>query len=371
MDFPCPPEVVRALQERAAHPVYGYTHNREDFFEVLKKWYREHYGAALDAQDFLWGPGTVPSLGIAVRAFSQPGDGVLLFSPAYPPFYDMIRHNGREAEPVPLIMDGQGRYRIDREALDRVLARADAAGRRVPLILFCSPHNPGGRVWDRGELETLLGVAENRGMILVSDEIHGDFVYPPRLFTSFAALPEYARLTVVISSANKSFNLGGLRGSHFVIRDQNLKQAIQRELRCMGFHYPDLFSLAAVQAAYGECAPWLGELKTYLAGNIQAAVERINAGDAGIRAYTPEGTYLIWADASPLIARAGLTDDGELAERLEREARVKITPGSSFGPGGEGFVRINAACPRSQLLEGVDRLKNWIACSRTSPTTAS
>jgi cystathionine beta-lyase len=371
MDFPCPPELVRALQARASHPVYGYTYEWGDFSGILQKWYGEHYGVTLETRDLLLGPGAVPSLGIAVRAFTRPGDGVLLFSPVYTPFYDMIRHNGREVVAVPLKMDDRGRYHFDRETPERALEKADAEGRRVPLGLFCSPHNPGGRVWDRGELETLLDFAESRGMILLADEIHGDFVYPPRQFTSLAALPEYARRTVVVSSASKSFNLGGLRVSHFIIRDRQLQQAIRQELRGMGFHYPDIFSMIAARTAYGECAAWLGELKTYLAGNIHQAVERLNTGDAGIRAYTPEGTYLIWADASSLIARAGLKDDTELAGLLEREGRVKITPGSSFGPGGGGFVRINAACPRSQLLEGLDRLKSWIACSRTSSTTAS
>jgi cystathionine beta-lyase len=359
MDFSSPPEVVKALQARAAHPVYGYTGAADGYLETLRDWYRDHYHVPSDTGDFLIGPGTVPSLGIAVRGFTSPGDGVLIFTPVYHPFFDMIRRNGRKTVEAPMVLNEQGRYGFSREAAEQALDAARDRGIRVPLALFCSPHNPGGSVWEKRELEDLLRFTAERNIITAADEIHGDFVFPPKTFTSLGAFPEYADRIVVISGANKSFNLGGLHVSHFLVRDEKLKTVLSAGLRALAFHHGDIFSMLAAETAYRTGAPWLAALKTYLRDNIEEGVRGINAEVPGVRAYVPEGTYLIWADASGLIARLSLRDDAELVLRLEREGRVKFTPGSAFGREGQGFLRINAACPRSQLLEGIDRLKTW------------
>jgi cystathionine beta-lyase len=359
MDFPAPPELAGALRERADHPVYGYTTLSRDFFETLADWYRTQYRLDLNQDSFISGPGTVASLGIAIRALTENGDGVLLFTPVYKPFSDMIRANGRKEVEVPLVLNG-GRYEIDFEALERTLATAKGEGRRIPLALFCSPHNPGGTVWERGELEKFLALARQFGVTVVSDEIHGDFVYPPKRFVSMAALPEYACRAAVVSSATKSFNLGGLRMSHFVTGDGKLAAALKAGVRAWGYDL-NIFSMIAAETAYRSCGPWLEALKPYIRDTIDEGVRAVNAGIPGVRAYKPEGTYLIWADASALIAAAGLRDDLELASRLEREGRVKVTPGSAFGPRGRGFLRLNAACPRSQFMEGINRFLRWAA----------
>jgi cystathionine beta-lyase len=270
----------------------------------------------------------------------------------------MILHNGRIPVEVPMILDGNGRYRFSEDLLEQGLAAVRREGRRVPLILFSSPHNPGGAVWDQEELEMLSAFARKEGMILVSDEIHGDFVFPPKTFVSAAAFPDYADRMVILSGANKTFNLGGLQGSHFIVRDSGLRRKLKEELRAMAFSAPNLFFLSAVEAAYREGGPWLAELKVYLRDNMAAAVSGLNQGIPGLRACLPEGTYLIWADVSAPIRRLGLRDDQELARRLELQGRVKVSPGSSFGAPGAGFIRINAACPRSQLMEGIARIQN-------------
>jgi cystathionine beta-lyase len=359
MDFASPPEVVEALRARAAHPVYGYTGVADSYLRTLRDWYHNHYRVLPDTGDFLIGPGTVPSLGIAVRGFTAPGDGVLIFTPVYHPFFDMIRRNGRKTVEAPMVLNEQGRYGFSREIAEKALVSARDQGVRVPLALFCSPHNPGGSVWKRTEMEDLLRFAAEWNMIIAADEIHGDFVFPPKTFTSLAAFPEYADRAVVISGANKSFNLGGLHVSHFLVRDENLKNTLSAGLRAQAFHQGDIFSMIAVETAYQRGAPWLAALKTYIRDNIEEGVRKVNAEVPGVRAYIPEGTYLIWADASGLIARRGLRDDTELVLRLEGEGRVKFTPGSAFGREGQDFLRINTACPRSQLLEGLDRLKIW------------
>jgi cystathionine beta-lyase len=359
MDFPSPPEISSALTERAAHPVYGYTNTAPGYRDTLSSWYKERYQADLNREDFLLGPGTVPSLGIVIRSFTAPGDGVLILTPVYHPFFDMIHRNGRETVEAALVLDEQGRYGFDIQALETTLASAAGRGLRVPLALFCSPHNPGGTVWEKAELEGFLDLAEKWDMVVLADEIHGDFVWPPKKFSSLAAFPKYAERVVVVSGANKSFNLGGLHISHFAARDGKLKETLKAGLGAFGYGLPNIFSMAAVDAAYRKGGPWLEEVKLYIRKGMEDAVRYINAGVPGLRAYKPEGTYLIWTDASELITRRGLRNDAELALGLEREGRVKFTPGGAFGRGGRGFIRINAACPRSQLLAGLARLKAW------------
>jgi cystathionine beta-lyase len=270
----------------------------------------------------------------------------------------MIRFNGREVVEVPMQLNDAGRYGFSRENLEAALKGAGERGLAVPLALFCSPHTPGGTVWEREELELFLGFARDHAITVVSDEIHRDFVYPPKTFTSIMAFPEYADRTIGISGANKSFNLGGLPLSHFMVRDQKLAHSLQNGLRAFG-GASGIFALIATETAYRSCGNELDELLVYIQANLEAAVVMTNNEIPGVRAYKPEGTYLIWADASELIAKLGLRDDIELAVRLEQESRVKCTPGSAFGSRGRGFLRINAACSRAQLMEGLERIKRF------------
>jgi cystathionine beta-lyase len=253
-------------------------------------------------------------------------------------------------------LNGEGRYCFDVSGIEAALDRAAEEGERVPLMLLCSPHNPGGSVWAVEELAALLELAAGRGLIIVSDEIHGDFVFPPRQFQSLASFPEYASFAVVVSGTNKSFNLGGLHVSHFVLRDERLKAELKTALAAETGNEPDIFSLTAAEAALSGGAPWLDELKAYLRDNIEETVTRLNREIPGIRAYRPQGTYLVWADVSALAETMSFDGDAELVRELELSGRVKLTPGSAFGRQGRGFVRINTACPRSRLREALNRM---------------
>ena len=359
MDFASPPEVTEALHARCGHPVFGYTDARPSYFEALRNWYATRYGVAVGAADFVLGPGAVPSLGIAVRSLSAPGDGVVVLSPVYYPFYEMIRNNGRLVVDFPLGLDDCGRFVLDLPALERSILEARAQGIRVPLLLFCSPHNPGGTVWRRQELESLLALAGRMDLTVVSDELHGDFVYAPSSFVSAADFPDHGGRVIVISAPNKTFNLAGLHLSHFLVRDKHLREKIGQGLSAMGYGNPNVLSLTAAEAAYTHGGPWLDGLNAYLAGNIDFTLRFVARKVPGIVPYKPEGTYLVWADAVGLIHAKGLKDDRELAALLETAGRVKLTPGSFFGEGGKGFVRINIASPRSQLEEGLKRLSDW------------
>ncbi|MDR0600116.1 MAG: aminotransferase class I/II-fold pyridoxal phosphate-dependent enzyme [Treponema sp.] len=364
MDFPCLPELREALRKRADHPFYGYQAGGDSYYEAIRSWYGERHGLELDRTHILAGPGTVLSLGIAVREFSREGEGVLLLTPVYTPFFEVVRENRRRVVDVPLAADPAGRFILDIDNIEEALDRAGAEGIRTPLALFCSPHNPGGRVWTGEEIAAFLDLVRRRNMFAAVDEIHGDFVYPenaagkPQRFVSAASLPEFQDRTLVISGANKSFNLGGLHISHFVIKDGAPRRIIQAALHREAHHQGDVFAELAVETVYRRGAAWLDEVLDYLRENIRRALERLN-GIPGIRAFTPDGTYLIWADVRGLAERRGCQNTAELVRRLEDEAAVKITAGSIYGPPGEGRARINAAAPRKLLLEGLRRLEAW------------
>jgi cystathionine beta-lyase len=357
MDFAAPPELTRALAERASRPFYGYNKRRPGYIEAIVSWYREQYGVTVTAADIVPGPGTVPSLGAAVRAFTRPGDGVLIMPPVYAPFYREIRENGRKTVEAPMALDGDGRFIFDKTALEKACDDAAAAGLAVPLALFCSPHNPGGRVWNREEIAALLEFAESRNMIVAADEIHGDFVFSGG-FVSTAAFPDHAGRVITVSGANKSFNMGGLHVSHIVVRDEKLKAALEKVLGADFHHDPDIFAELAVETCYKSCGPWLAELKSCIKKNLEEAAAFLN-GIPGITAWVPDGTYLLWARIQGLVERTGCKSDLELVERLEGEAKVKITNGSMYGRAGAGYARINVACPRKLLLEGLTRIKTW------------
>ncbi|MDR1506242.1 MAG: aminotransferase class I/II-fold pyridoxal phosphate-dependent enzyme [Treponema sp.] len=369
MDFVSPPELTGVLSARASLPFYGYNKRRPAYLEAIAAWYRNQYGVSVDTEDILPGPGTVPSLGMAVRAFTKSGDGVLVMTPVYTPFFRVIRESGRKVVEAPMELDGGGRFVFDRAALERA---ASAAGGTIPLALFCSPHNPGGRVWAKEEIQSLLDFAQKRNMIVAADEIHGDFVYGGSFasggssvsggggpgFVSTASFPGYAGNVITVSGANKSFNLGGLHASHMVVRDKTLKAKLRSVLSTGAHHDPDIFAELAVETCYTKCAEWFAGLRLYIRKNLEAAAVFLNA-IPGIKTWVPGGTYLLWADARGLIEKTGCENDGELVRRLEEEAKVKITGGSMYGKPGEGFVRINAASPRSLLMEGLGRLEAW------------
>jgi cystathionine beta-lyase len=362
MDFAAPPELTKTLAERASRPFYGYNKRRPGYIEAIVSWYGEQYGVAVQPDDIVPGPGTVPSLGAAVRAFTAPGDGVLIMPPVYAPFYREIRENGRKTVEAPMAIDGDGRFIFDRAALEKACDDAASAGLSVPLALFCSPHNPGGRVWNGEEVAALLDFAESRSMIVAADEIHGDFVWDsagrPARFVSTAAFPSHSGRVITVSGANKSFNMGGLHVSHMIIRDEKLKAKLEKVLSADFHHDPDIFAELAVETCYKSCGPWLAELKSYIRKNLEEAAAFLN-GIPGVKAWVPGGTYLLWASIQGLVERTGCKSDLELVERLESEAKVKITNGSMYGRAGAGYARINAACPRKLLLEGLGRIKTW------------
>lgn len=350
MDFPAPPEVIEALRRRAGHPVYGYTREPESWFEAAMEWVLRRHGWALQREWLVSCPGVVPSLNLAILAFSQPGQQVVIQPPVYYPFAAGIRRNGRTVAENPLRLEG-GRYGMDFEQLERA---ADAGAR---LLIFCSPHNPVARVWRREELERLADICLRRGLLVLSDEIHCDLLQPGFRHLPTAALsPEMAGRTLTFLSATKTFNLAGLGGSLAVIPDPSLRRRFLELRAALWTGLANAFSVAATEAAWRYGGPWLDRVLEYVGDNFRFLSGFLAHRLPSARVFPLEGTYLAWIDFRGL----GFSDE-DLKERILRRARVWLDDGPMFGAGGQGFQRLNLACPRATLAAALERIAAALA----------
>jgi len=345
MDFPAPPEVLQALRRRVEHGVFGYTLEPESCFQAAMDWMRRRHGWELQREWLLPAPGVVPAISLAILAFSEPGDEVVIQPPVYYPFAQCIRRNGRSVTENPLILEGR-RYGMDFAQLERSI------GPRTRLAILCSPHNPVGRVWERDELERLAEICLRGGLILLSDEIHCDLVLPGFRHLPTASLSaELAANTVTFLSATKTFNLAGLGGSLVVIPDAGLRRRFQSTLESVWTGVANALSTAASEAAWRHGEPWLERLLAYIQANYEFLVRFLEERLPELRVMPLEGTYLAWIDCRAL----GLPD-AQLKARILERAGVWLDDGPMFGPGGQGFQRLNLACPRATLRQALERL---------------
>jgi cystathionine beta-lyase len=344
MDFIAPPFIAEAVARRAAHGVFGYTLEPESYFEAAIGWLARRHGWAVERPWLVSAPGVVQTISAAIVAASAPGDRIVIQPPVYYPFALRIRANEREVVENPLVPDGD-RYRMDVSGLERALAD----GARV--LVLCSPHNPGGRAWTRGELEPVVATCARRGAVIVSDEIHADLVLDGRHHVPLASLSEEAaRITVTCVSATKTFNLAGLGGSLAIVADEGLRRKLLAALGAQCGGTANCFAVAASEAAWRQGDAWVDELLRYLAGNLAYLADRLPREVPGARVLPLEATYLAWIDLRAL----GLADD-EARTRL-LDAGIWLDEGRKFGRGGEGFQRLNLACPRSVVVRAVDGL---------------
>lgn len=347
MDFRCPNEVVQALMARAAHPVYGYTEQTEQAVSAMLGFMERRHGLRLSCDEQIMLPCVVSGLKAAVLAFTRPGERVIVQPPVYGPFYAAVRDNGREAAECPLKKDAAGRYTMDLERVE------DACRAGARMMFLCSPHNPVGRVWSRAELEALLTVLARYDVLLLSDEIHEDFVFERGAFTPALNLAGEAGVRAIsMTSASKTFNLAGLKQAAAFCRDAGLLAALEKTLRDAGVVSGNIFGMVATEAAFAHGDAWLDALLDYL-----------REGEAIFRAeikkrlpeavLTPlEATYLGWLD----LRAWGLSTDA-LMERT-RAAGVEFTPGTFFGKeAGEGFLRVNLACPHDRVRQAAGQLE--------------
>jgi cysteine-S-conjugate beta-lyase len=357
MDFPPPPAVVRAIARRAEHPIYGYARTPDEYLEAVARWYASRHGAKVDPGELLTAPSVMPAIGAAMRAFSEPGEAVIVMPPVYYPFFSIVRDNGRHIAEAPLTRAADGSWSLEGAALDAAADAAEAAGHRPAALLVSSPHNPVGRVWSELEAGAMLEFCERRGLTLLCDEIHADIIPGGRPFRSLAASEGPI---VVFGGPNKTFNIAGLHISHVVAPREAERRAMKSALAALGSDSLNVFSLVAARAAYSEGADWLDALLDYLRGNDAFLRSFMAERLPGASAPVLEGTYLAWLDARPILERLGMADERALAKRLEEEGRVKVSAGGIFGRGGAGHFRINLACPRSVLAEGLGRMARTV-----------
>ncbi|MCJ7486754.1 MAG: PatB family C-S lyase [Candidatus Aminicenantes bacterium] len=349
MDFEAPPAVVEAIRNRAAHGVYGYPLIPPTFWQAAIGWLGRRHGWDVRKNWMAKSPGIVPALNYAVRAFTKPGDGVIIQTPVYFPFYHAVENNGRRVVRNPLRFDGR-RYTMDLEDLERKL---DDGGR---MLILCSPHNPVGRVWTREELADLGRVAVERDLIIISDEIHHDLVYGGHRHHVFAALSrELADRTVTCIAPSKTFNIPGLSTAVVVASNPRLLEAFKDETERAGFELGQVFGIVSFEAAYAHGDDWLGELLPYLEANVDVMEKFLEERVPAIRLIRPEGTYLALLDCRGL----GL-EPAALNDFFLKTAHVYFSNGAMFGEEAAGFVRINFGCPRALLVEALERVERAV-----------
>lgn len=347
MDFPTAPCVQEALQKAVAHGIFGYSEPLPPYFDALLGWFSRRHGYEAKEEWVVKTPGVVFALAAAVRGLTQPGDGVLILTPVYYPFYEVIRDNGRTLVESPLQYEN-GTYRVDFADLEQKIQQG-----HVKLLLFCSPHNPVGRVWTREELEQVAALCKKYDLLVVSDEIHCDFTWPGHKHIVFPTISEdMAQRTILCTAPTKTFNLAGLQISNIFIENPQLRQRFRDEVNRAGYSQAPSLGLVACQAAYAGGEAWLEELKRYLLENL--AYLR-SAQLPGIRLVEPQGTYLCWLDCS------GLGLGGEALEHLVLYgANLWLDGGRMFGEASAQFQRINIACPRATLEQAVSQLRRAI-----------
>lgn len=352
MDFQVAEPLREALRRIVDLGVYGYTRHTEGFYRAIVDRFREKWNWEIRRDWIVHSPTVIAAIAFCIQGMTGPGDGVVLPTPMYHPFQHIIRDNGRKLLECPM-KEERGRYVLDLEDLE---AKLKAPGTR--MLLFCNPHNPVGRAWTSEELELVCRLCIENDVILISDEIHCDFMFDGRRFVSAAAPMEKLGgldKLIVCSSAGKSFNVAGLQAANIVIPGDGLREKYDRVMKCQSFHELNMMGTAAVEAAYTRCGEWQEQVIAYLEGTRDRLVDYIRENIPGIVPIVPEATYMIWLDCRGL----GL-DAAALEDLFTHKAKVGVNMGGIFGPGGDGFVRINFASPRATITEALKRIENAV-----------
>ena len=347
MDFRSPDSVVEALKKAVDHGIFGYSRADESYFDAVAAWYQKRHHLTLQPEWMTCTPGIVFALSIAVRAFTQEGDAVLIQPPVYHPFSRAILRNKRTLVGNPLVLK-DGHYEMDLEELEQKVL-----DEHVKLMILCNPHNPVGRVWTREELTALADICLRHHVYVISDEIHGDFVWQGHEQTPYASISEEACLhSMMCTAPSKTFNLAGMATSNLFIPDPEMRRKFRSELLDVGQENMNRLGLFACRAAYEGGGEWLDQLIGYLAGNLALVRDFCKNRVPQIQLVEPEGTYLAWLDCREL----GMTDD-ELMAFFSNEAKVWLDPGTHSGEQGSGFMRFNLGSSRSVIAQALDQIE--------------
>ena len=346
MDFPTSPVILEALHKRIDHGIFGYSCLDDAFHKALSNWLKNEHDFTYERHDMVSTPGVVFAIATAIKAYTAEGESVLIQTPVYYPFKNMIEANKRRLVTSPLF-EKDGKWQIDFEDFEKKIREDD-----VKLFIQCSPHNPVSRVWTKGELERIAEICLKYNVIVFADEIHNDFVYEPNVHTVFSSLsPEVAQNSIVSMSPSKTFNLAGLQFSTNFIENPALRAKFKIERDKTGYDEPSLMGMVAARAAYEGGKPWLEALKRHLLENIAFVRSYLKEKIPQARLIEPEGTFLLWIDFSEL----GISD-GELDDLIVNRAKVWLDRGTMFGPEGKCYQRINIATPQALLKEAIDRI---------------
>jgi cystathionine beta-lyase len=347
MDFRTPDCVIEALVEKSRHGIFGYSESNREYFDVLQNWFKSRHGWEINEEWLVKTPGVVYAICAAIRALTEKGDGVLIQQPVYYPFTEAILENERMLA-VNELKYSQGRYSIDFEDFEDKIVNND-----IKLFILCNPHNPVGRVWTKEELIRIGDICLKHKVIVISDEIHMDFVYPGHKHLVFADLkPEYQQITITCTAPTKTFNLAGLQISNIFIPNCKLRTAIKKEIDKTGYSQLNIMGIVACKAAYSEGGEWLNCLQEYLEENLAFLSCFLREKLPQVKLVEPEGTYLVWLDFQGLNL-----SEAELNELIIKKAGLWLDRGTMFGAGGRGFQRINIACPRSVLNKALNNLE--------------
>lgn len=353
MDFKTAPCIVDALRTRVEHGIFGYTYVPDEYYGSVVRWFKEKHDVEFLRDWFIYTSGVVPALSAVIKALTNPGDRVITQTPAYNCFFSSIRNNGCELVSNPLIYS-DNRYFIDFDLLEQ-----QSKDPGTKLLLLCNPHNPSGRVWTPEELRRIGDICVANGVIVVADEIHCELTYNGRNYTPYASLGEkYAAHSVTCNSPSKAFNIAGLQIANIITPDKCLREKIDKAININEVCDVNPFGVAATIAAYTDGDRWLGALKDYIYGNYVTFRRLLSKMAPGLKVVDLEGTYLAWIN----IVATGLSSE-EFTEGLLSSQKLMLNPGTMYGEGGEGFVRVNLAASRRRVVEAAERIARFVVSS--------
>ena len=347
MDFRTAPPIIDALQRRVAHGIFGYASVPDAYFQAVIDWFTRRHGFAMQREWILYTSGVVPALSAILKAVTQPGDGVIVQTPAYNCFFSSVRNMQCQLVENPLI-NRDGFYEMDFDHLEKVAAQP-----HVTAMILCNPHNPVGRAWREQELRRVGEICFQHGVMVISDEIHCDLMFPGQTHQPFAALGEvFLRHSVTTHSPSKSFNIAGLQIANIIAADERIRARVDRALNIHEVCDVNPFGVTALIAAYNDSEAWLDALTGYLHQNYERVRDFIATHLPQLQLTQQQATYLAWIDCRSLAMSST-----QLTERLRREGKLMLNAGTVYGDAGEGYLRLNMACPREQLMDGLNRLR--------------
>lgn len=350
MDFRSPDFVMQAIRERANHEVLGYTIRNKEWYQPIAQWIKQKHNWNVESGWIGYVPGILPGMVLAMQTFTEPGDKIVIQPPIYPPFMSMVKNNNRQVVYNQLVQK-DGEIRMDLENLKQLIDE------KTKMLFLCSPHNPGGRVWSKEELLSLYAICKEHNILVVSDEIHADLTLPGNTHIPFPSISEdAANQCITFMAPSKTFNIAGLASASFIIPNDELRNKFRLKVEAAEIGGGNIFASVATKAAYENGADWLNQLVHYIQDNVNYIDSYLNANLNKVKAIIPQASFLVWLDFSEL----GLSDD-DIRRILIHEAKLGFNHGPSFGPGGEGYQRMNVGCSRLVIEEAMKRLSSAFA----------